>query len=66
MSKIARKGDRVSGICFKPGHGKGNPPVSVTNAVITSGSDVVTNIEGVATESDLVEINCGFGHTTTI
>lgn len=65
MASIARIGDEVSGTCFQPGHGKGNPP-QVCTGTITGGSENTFNTSNVARLGDSVQLKCNQNHTTTI
>lgn len=62
---IARLGDTVSGICYQPGHGKGNPP-QACSGTITGGSTDTLNDKRIARKGDSVQLNCNQNHTTTI
>ena len=65
MAALARINDDVSGTCFQPGHGKGNPPQNCTGK-ITGGSGDTLNVSGIARKDDAVQLNCNQNHTTTI
>lgn len=65
MSSLARQGDSVSGVCFQPGHGRGNPPQSCSG-IITGSSGDTNNVSGVARKGDSVQLYCNRNHTTSI
>lgn len=72
MAAIARIGDTVSGTCFQPNHGKGNPPQACTGT-IEEGSDNTLNVTGISRIGDSVALDCidtrtgaPTGHKTTI
>lgn len=65
MPAIARINDEVSGTCFQPGHGKGNPP-QVCTGTIEEGSEDTLNSLGIARRGDSVQLNCIANHKTTI